>query len=111
MEIRTVDREDLKAKLDRGDDFRLVMALNDFAFRAKRIPSSVYYPTVEAAFADLAVDDEIIVYCSDPACVASQFAYRGLVANGYRNVRRYAGGLSGWEDAGYPLEGDAVDDG
>jgi rhodanese-related sulfurtransferase len=26
---------------------------------------------------------------------------------GYKNVRRYAGGLSDWEAAGLPLEGEA----
>jgi rhodanese-related sulfurtransferase len=25
---------------------------------------------------------------------------------GYQNVRRYSGGLSDWEEAGLPLEGD-----
>jgi rhodanese-related sulfurtransferase len=27
---------------------------------------------------------------------------------GYKNVRRYAGGIEEWEDAGYPLEGNVV---
>jgi hypothetical protein len=31
-------------------------------------------------------------------------------ARGYRNLRRYAGGLLDWEDADYPLEGEAVGD-
>jgi hypothetical protein len=34
------------------------------------------------------------------------------VRRGYRNVRRYAGGLLDWEDAGLPIEGEfAVRDG
>ena len=49
MDIRTIDRVDLKAKIDRGDDFRLVMALNDWAFRASHIPGSIHFATVEAA--------------------------------------------------------------
>ena len=56
-------------------------------------------------------DDEIVVYCSDEACVASRAAYQLLVNRGYKNVRRYAGGLSAWEDAGYPLEGEMVAEG
>jgi len=36
--IRTVTREELRELLERGDDrFRLVMALNEWAFRAKHI--------------------------------------------------------------------------
>jgi rhodanese-related sulfurtransferase len=41
-------------------------------------------------------------------CVASKIAYRALREAGFSNVRHYAGGLSDWQDAGYPLEGDRV---
>lgn len=105
MDIRTIERDELKQKIDRGDDFVLVMTLNDFAFRASHIPGSVQFPTVEEAYEALDPDDDIVVYCSDAACVASQFAYRALVEHGYTKVRRYAGGLSDWAAAGYPLEG------
>lgn len=82
------------------------MTLHEFAFRAARIPGSEHYPTVDGAFAALDPGDEIVVYCSDEACVASQIAYRSLIEHGYTNVRRYAGGLSDWDAAGYSLEGD-----
>ena len=36
--IRTISRDELKAKLDRGDDFKLIMALNRWAYDAKHIP-------------------------------------------------------------------------
>ena len=106
-EIKTIEREDLKAKLDRGDDFKLVMAMHEWGFRAAHIPGSVHFSTVEEASRDLAHDDEIVVYCTDPDCVSSQFAYQWLVEDGYTNVRRYAGGLSDWVAAGYELDGDA----
>ena len=106
MDIDTIERDDLKAKIDAGEDFRLVMTLNEWAFRARRIPSSIRFESIEHALEALEKDDEIVVYCSDPACVASQYAYQGLVAAGYSNVRRYEGGLSDWDDAGYPFEGD-----
>ena len=109
-EIKTIDRDELKAKLDRGDDFKLIMAMHEWGFRAAHIPGSVHYATVEAADQDLNADDEIVVYCTDPGCVASQVAYRWLVDAGYGNVRRYAGGLSDWTAAGYELEGDAAGD-
>ncbi|MDJ0923996.1 MAG: rhodanese-like domain-containing protein [Acidimicrobiia bacterium] len=108
--IRTIEREELKAKLDRGDDFKLIMAMHEWGFRAAHIPGSVHYATVEQADADLEHDDEIVVYCTDPDCVASQFAYQWLVDAGYANVRRYSGGLSDWAAAGYELEGDSGSD-
>lgn len=107
--METIDREELKAKLDGDDDFKLVMTLHEFAFQAAHIPGSIHFPTVEESFEGLDPADEIVVYCSDPACVASQFAYRALKEHGYGNVRRYSGGLSDWRSAGYPLEGDNPD--
>jgi rhodanese-related sulfurtransferase len=53
-------------------------------------------------------DDDIVVYCSNPECLASLAAYHRLVGHGYTKVRRYAGGLVDWEDAGLPLEGEWV---
>lgn len=64
---------------------------------------SVHFNTVADAEKHLDRDDEIVVYCSDPACVASQFAYRWLIDAGYTNVRRYPGGVSDWASAGYDL--------
>jgi rhodanese-related sulfurtransferase len=107
-DIRTIDREELKAKLDAGADIRLVMSLQRWAFEALHIPGSLHFDTPEQLLAALDRKDEIIVYCSDPACVGSRFAYKKLVDNGYTNVRRYAGGLSDWQEAGYRLEGTAA---
>ena len=89
---------------------KLVMVLGEWGYRAKHIPGSLNISTPEQGREMLSLDDEIVVYCSDEACVASFTAYHILVSNGYKNVRRYAGGLHDWEDAGYPLEGDMVDD-
>ena len=106
--IRTIDREELKAKLDAGADIRLVMSLQRWAFEALHIPGSLHFDTPEQLLAALDREDEIIVYCSDPVCVGSRFAYKKLVDNGYTDVRRYAGGLSDWQQAGYRLEGTAA---
>ncbi len=108
MEIATIERDDLKDKLDAGADIRLVMSLQRWAFEALHIPGSLHFDTPEELLTALDKDDEIIVYCSDPACVGSRFAYKKLIDSGYTNVRRYAGGLSDWQDAGYPLEGTAA---
>ncbi len=107
MEIAIIERDDLKDKLDAGADIRLVMSLQRWAFEALHIPGSLHFDTPEELLTALDKDDEIIVYCSDPACVGSRFAYKKLIDSGYTNVRRYAGGLSDWQDAGYPLEGTA----
>ncbi|MCH8223533.1 MAG: rhodanese-like domain-containing protein [Chloroflexi bacterium] len=101
-----ISREDLKAKLERHDDFKLVMVLGDWAYRAKHIPGSLHVDDPTKAKAVLDPSDEIIVYCSDVKCAASKYAYDQLTSGGYTNVRRYAGGISDWEEHGLPLEGE-----
>lgn len=103
--IRTIGRDELKAMLDRRDDVKLIMALNRWAFDAKHIPGSLHFDTPEALYAAVRPDDAVVVYCSHVDCLSSVALYRELVRRGYRNVRRYSGGLLDWEDAGLPLEG------
>jgi rhodanese-related sulfurtransferase len=104
--VRTISRDELKAKLDRGDDVKLIMALNRWAFDAKHIPGSLHFDTPEALYTAIRPDDEVIVYCSHVDCLSSVALYRDLLKRGYHNVRRYSGGLLDWEDAGLPLEGE-----
>jgi rhodanese-related sulfurtransferase len=104
--IRTISRDELKGKLDRGDPFKLIMALNRWAFDAKHIPGSLHFDTPEDLYAAIDPEDEVVVYCSHVDCLSSVALYRDLIRRGYRNVRRYSGGLLDWEDAGLPLEGE-----
>ncbi len=109
--MNLISRDELKEKLDRGDGFKLVMTLGEWAFRAAHIPGSLNVSNEEQGRALLSPDDEIVVYCSDVNCLASQSAYNILMSHGFKNVRRYAGGLADWEAAGYPLEGEREGEG
>lgn len=106
--VRTIEAGELKQMLDDGVEFKLVNALGEWEFRAKHIPGSIHFPTAEDAFEALKPTDEIVVYCSNPACRASAMMYRELEKRGYRKLRRFEGGLVAWEDAGYQLEGEWV---
>ena len=103
-EIRIISLDELKGMLDRGDAVRLVNALPDWEFARGHIPGSEHFPSLDEALRSLEGDDEIVVYCTDPPCRASKKLYHDLVDRGYRNVRRFEGGLVAWTDAGYPLE-------
>ena len=103
--MRTISREELKEKLDHKEDFRLVMALAEWAYEAKHIPGSIHFATMKEAIQSLNKDDEIVVYCSDENCIASTALGQLLERNGYSHVLHYSGGLQDWELAGYPLEG------
>ena len=107
--IRTIGRSELQAKLERGDQFTLIMALNRWAFDAKHIPGSIHFDTPDELYAAVRPDDDVVVYCSNVDCLSSHALYSDLVRRVYGNVRRYAGGLLDWEDAGLPLEGEFVE--
>jgi rhodanese-related sulfurtransferase len=102
--MKLITRDELRGKLERGDDFKLVMTLSAPAYRAKHIPTSIQLETPADTLAALDPADEIVVYCSDIYCAASIYAYRFLERAGFKRVRRYAGGIADWEEAGYPLE-------
>ena len=58
----TIDRGELKAKLDRGDDFKLVMVMGEWAFRGKHIPGSLNLSSFDQVPKMLDTQDEIVVY-------------------------------------------------
>lgn len=106
--MKAICSEALKTRLDRGDPLKLVMVMQEWAYGAKHIPGSLACIKPEEALVILHPDDEIIVYCSDPACMNSHYAYEILERHGYRHLYHYAGGLLDWEAAGYWLEGEKV---
>jgi rhodanese-related sulfurtransferase len=106
LSMNLISREELKEKLDRGDKFKLVNALGEWAFNAKHIPGSINISKIEDARKILDPNDDIVIYCSNPSCIDSVIGYQLLTNMGYNKVRRYAGGITDWEQAGYPMEGD-----
>jgi rhodanese-related sulfurtransferase len=104
-EIKTIEREELRSKLAAKEpSFKLVMALGDFEFRNKHIPGSLHFRDAAHMLAAVGKDEEVVVYCTNPMCPASVSLYQRLVREGYSNVRRYAGGIEDWENAGLALE-------
>lgn len=106
--MRTITRQQLKAKLDAGEDIKLVMTVGGWTFRARHIRGSLGFPSPRCALRELRCDDEIIVYSTNHYRQDPVAACLALEAHGYRNVSCYSGGLADWEDAGYPVEGDSV---
>ena len=64
----TITRDELKAKIDRGDPFRLVEALPPEAYRKGHLPGAVNVPADQVAErAPRLLPDksaEIVVYCA-----------------------------------------------
>jgi rhodanese-related sulfurtransferase len=102
--MHEIEAATLKTKFDDGDEFKLVAIMSEFGFDGKHIAGSIHASSREEIEAfDPA--DPLVLYCSDVDCFASKWAARTLEEAGFTNVTHFAGGLSAWEDAGYPLEG------
>ena len=102
-----ITRDELKAKLDRGDKLALFEVLPLMYFRkhhlpqAKNLPPNDVVATIQELVPDR--DTEIILYCWDHDCPTSGWAGTELEALGYTNIREYSGGKKEWIDAGLPM--------
>ena len=58
--MKTITRQELKAKQDVGADIKLVMTVGGWTYRARHIPGSLGFPSPRSALAALDCDDQII---------------------------------------------------
>ena len=108
MAVRTISREELKAKLDRGEQVTLVETLGSVYYEDAHLPGAINIPHTEVdELAPSLLPDkaaQVVVYCSNRACQNSPQAARRLEALGYGNVYDYEEGKQDWIEAGLPTE-------
>jgi len=113
LTISTITRGELKAKMDRGDRFKLVETLPEAEFKKQHLPRAINLPVERIRELDPHIlpnkHENIVVYCADSSCPASDIAARDLTVRGYTNVQRYVGGKRDWIDAGLATEGASQD--
>ena len=67
--VEDISREELKAKMDRGDDFVLVETLAEEHYELTHLPGAINLPPGQAERAEELVPDkgaEVVVYCASP---------------------------------------------
>jgi rhodanese-related sulfurtransferase len=65
-DLKTITREELKAKMDRGDDFVLLEVLGEASYQRAHLPGAVRFR--DTALAPEHLPDrsaEIVAYCSN----------------------------------------------
>ena len=104
--MKTITREELKAKMDRGDEFVLLEKGPESSYRRAHLPGAILLRSTRKApkFLPHNKDAEIVVYCLNFNCHSSEWVARELAAMGYINVKDYRGGKHDWVDAGLPIE-------
>ncbi len=63
--MKTISREDLKEKIDRGDDFVLLEALSEASYERVHLPGAIRFQDMDS-IPDLLPDKttEVVAYCS-----------------------------------------------
>ena len=103
-----ITREELKAKMDRGEKFVLVDALSAKHYDSSHLPGAINLPYEFVDEAETVLPDkdaEIVVYCMNRDCSASGLEAAELEEIGYTSVLHYADGKQDWIKAGLPVEG------
>jgi rhodanese-related sulfurtransferase len=106
---KTINRDELKAKIDHGETFHLVEALAEDEFQKGHLPGAINLPPDQVQPLAPRIlphqREEVVVYCGSAQCNASENVARELASLGYTNVRRFVGGKQEWTSAGLPIEG------
>lgn len=107
--MRTVSVEETKIITDSFSHI-LLDARKSADYTAGRIPGAMSLPVsdLDAHLAEIAAfltpAQPILVYCSGAECEESLELGKFLIESGYTNVTLFAGGITAWEKAGYPVE-------
>ena len=64
--VKTISREDLKEKIDRGDEFVLIEALSEVSYRRAHLPGAIRFQNMDL-IPELIPDmnTEVVAYCSN----------------------------------------------
>ena len=106
--IRECAVQDVKAKIDRGEQFHLVDVREESEWAKGHLPGAIHLGKgvierdVEKTIPD--PQAEIVLYCGGG--FRSALAAENLQRMGYENVISMDGGFRGWKEAGYPVVSD-----
>ena len=104
--IREITIEEVKRKLDAGENFHFIDIREDHEWEAGHAAGAKHLGRgiLERDIHNLApnVDDEIVLYCGGG--YRSALSADNLQKMGYRNVLSMAGGIRAWREANYPVE-------
>jgi rhodanese-related sulfurtransferase len=106
-----ISRETLTEKIaKRADNFTLIDVRQRRDYRRAHIPQALNIPLedVELLVPRLVPNkyEDMVVYGGDQQSQASVRAAQLLAGLGYQHVKRYAGGISDWTNAGFAAESD-----
>ena len=107
--MQTISHEELSNKLAINSDMLLVNVLPEDKVDLT-VPGSINIPynaenfTKEVEEAANGKDKEVVVFCANEQCTASDDAAEKLESVGFSNVSDFKGGIKEWEEGGHDLK-------
>lgn len=112
-----ISTEDIKKKLDAGEDMVIIDTMPEDSYHKNHIPGAVgavlpgkmeeVDPERRAAFVKALGEDKnkpVIIYCGRVSCYRSHVGALIAKEEGFTNVLRHPGGIDAWLEAGYKAE-------
>ena len=103
--VRELTVDDVKARLDRGEQFTLIDVREESEWARDHLPQAVHLGkgVLERDIEERVPDTgaELVLYCGGG--FRSALAADNLQKMGYTNVFSMDGGIRGWREKGYPL--------
>jgi rhodanese-related sulfurtransferase len=107
LKIARITPEELKGKIDAGEDLIIVDLRHAFDFEAQpqTIPGALHMDAadLEEAHEVIPRDREIILFCACPNEVTAARLALLLRSKGITRIRPLAEGYEGWRSRGYPM--------
>ena len=108
MEATRVTVDEIKERMDRGEEFSFIDTRNPTAWGEAQteLPGAIRVPAdeVEQHVSEIPRDRTAITYCTCPHEASSARVAQELMGQGFKNVHPLFGGFEAWEKAGLPLE-------
>lgn len=104
--VRETNVDEVRERLERGEDFRLVDVREESEYANGHLPGAIHLGKgvierdIEKRIPDL--NAPIVLYCGGG--FRSALAADNLQKMGYTNVLSMDGGWTGWKERGYPVE-------
>lgn len=112
-----ISTEDIKKKLDAGEDMVIIDTMPEDSYHKNHIPGAVgavlpgkmeeVDPERRRAFVKALGEDKnkpVIIYCGRVSCYRSHVGALIAKEEGFTNVLRHPGGIDAWLEAGYKAE-------
>jgi rhodanese-related sulfurtransferase len=108
MEVTRVTIDEIKERMDRGEQFTFIDARNSEAWAEAdtKLPGALRITAdeLEQHLSEISHERTVITYCTCPHEASSAELAQKLAAQGFRNVHPLFIGFEAWEKAGLPLE-------